>query len=84
MAPKCSLRSILLCKVNANLNPASFPIACSGTNVWVGNLPLSYSEADFRSLMSTCGTITSLKLLKDKKSGNSEGIPSATSCMRWM
>jgi RNA recognition motif-containing protein len=49
------------------------PANQAGTNVWVGNLPLSYSEADFRSLMSTCGTITSLKLLKDKKSGNSEG-----------
>ena len=37
-----------------------------GTNLWVGNLSLSYTEENLVSLFQNCGDITSVKLLGDK------------------
>lgn len=45
----------------------------AGTNLWVGNLPLGFGEPELQGLMEPYGQITSLKLLKDRKTGATEG-----------
>jgi RNA recognition motif-containing protein len=47
--------------------------ASADTNIWVGSLPLAYSETDVSALFSSCGTITSLKVLRDKATQVSKG-----------
>jgi RNA recognition motif-containing protein len=38
------------------------------TNIWVGNLPLTFTESDLAALFGSCGTVASVKILKDKSS----------------
>jgi RNA recognition motif-containing protein len=59
-------------QVTSATKPTSAAMAQS-TNVWVGNLPATYSDSDVAILFQSCGTITSLKLLKDKQTHISSG-----------
>jgi len=43
------------------------------TNVFIGNLSYSASEQQLRELFSTCGTVTSCRVLTDPTTGKSKG-----------
>jgi RNA recognition motif-containing protein len=56
-----SLAALQLASGNAN------------SNVWVGNLPPNFNEADIRMLFETYGPITSTKVLRNRVTGHTEG-----------
>lgn len=44
------------------------------SKVYVGNLSFLATEADLRMLFSQAGTVTSITVIKDRKSGRSKGF----------
>ncbi len=43
-------------------------------NIYVGNLPLSYTEGDVRSLLAPHGDVTSISMITDRATGRARGF----------
>ena len=43
-------------------------------NIFVGNLPLSATEADLKGLFSEYGTVDSARIITDRETGRSRGF----------
>ena len=46
--------------------------------VYVGNIPFSATEESLREFFESCGTITDLRLIKDRETGRSKGFAFVT------
>lgn len=45
-----------------------------GTRLYVGNLPYSAGEQDLEQLFSSCGTVESVKIMRDMATGRARGF----------
>lgn len=52
--------------------PAALPPGNPSTNIWLGNLPHTYGDVEVSVLTAPYGTVTSLKVLKDRKGVSGE------------